>query len=466
MNETARAGIWFTVCNFLQKGISFITIPIFTRAMSTEEYGYTTLFNTWSGILIIFATLNLSGSVYNRGLMEFDHKRFTSIIQTISTVFTLFLFIIVMMFKDFFVSVTDLNTIILILMLVYFIFEPGLSFWSVKERFKYKYKKLVIVTLLNTIISTGVALITVFFSTKKGENKVIAQTITLIVIALPFYIRNFVEGKVFFDKKIWKYVLVFALPLVPHYLSNIILNQSDKIMINMYCGKTYVALYGVAYAVGSILRILLDAVNATLTPWRYQNMKKKNYDGINRVSIKILALIAIAVAVANLFAPEILLIFGNSKYQEAIWVIPPVMLSIYYIFLYGLFSCIEFYFLETKFMMVASIASAIINILLNYFFIGIFGYVACAYTTLICYMLYCLFHYLYMIRVCRKNIGGYKIYNMKNVTIISVVCTVITLVSAIMYNNTVLRYCLILFVLASVFMYRKKIIELLKEVKT
>lgn len=34
-----KASLWFLICAFLQKGISFITTPIFTRLLSTSEYG-------------------------------------------------------------------------------------------------------------------------------------------------------------------------------------------------------------------------------------------------------------------------------------------------------------------------------------------------------------------------------------------------------------------------------------------
>ncbi len=36
LSVQAKAALWFTICSFLQKGISFITVPIFTRLMSTR----------------------------------------------------------------------------------------------------------------------------------------------------------------------------------------------------------------------------------------------------------------------------------------------------------------------------------------------------------------------------------------------------------------------------------------------
>ena len=465
MGKEAKAGLWFVICNFLQKGINFIVVPIFTRLMSTEQYGLTTLYNTWVTIFLIFATLNISGNAYIRGLVEYEEKKFTSIVQFISLVFSIFVVGIILLFKDWFLLISGLNLPILICMCFYLIFEIGLNLWSVKERFNYRYKKLVIVTLLNTILSTLFALIAVICFKDKGTAKILASTITMIIIAIPFYIKNFVDGKSFFDKKIWKYVLLFSLPLIPHYLSNLILNNSDKIMINLFCGKADVAFYGVAYSIGSILLIFTDSVNTAMTPWRYNCLKENKYKNINNTSLKILILVAIMVIVVNLFAPEILRLYASKEYYEAVWVIPPIMLSIYFIFLYNLFSSVEFYYLQTKFMMIASVLSAILNILLNYILIGKFGYIACAYTTLLCYILYCIGHYLYMKYVCRKNIGKMNIYNSKYIIIISIICSIITLLSSILYSHYLIRYLLIIITCSTIYINRMKIIKVLKEVK-
>ena len=55
------------------------------------------------------------------------------------------------------------------------------------------------------------------------------------------------KGKEFFRRNI-SYALRIGIWIVPHYLSGIILNQGDRIMIDKMVGKTEVALYGLAYA--------------------------------------------------------------------------------------------------------------------------------------------------------------------------------------------------------------------------
>lgn len=69
-----KASFWFLLCSFLQKGISVITTPIFTRLLSTAEYGQYNVFNSWLSIATIFITLNLSYGVYTQGLIKFEDE--------------------------------------------------------------------------------------------------------------------------------------------------------------------------------------------------------------------------------------------------------------------------------------------------------------------------------------------------------------------------------------------------------
>ena len=39
LSEGIKASLWFMICNIFQKAVSLITIPIFTRLLTAEEYG-------------------------------------------------------------------------------------------------------------------------------------------------------------------------------------------------------------------------------------------------------------------------------------------------------------------------------------------------------------------------------------------------------------------------------------------
>ena len=92
MPVQVKAAFWFLICSILQKGISVITTPIFTRLLTTSEYGQFSVFNSWMSIVTVIVTLNLSAGVYTQGLIKFNDDRpvFSSTLQGI----TLFMSII------------------------------------------------------------------------------------------------------------------------------------------------------------------------------------------------------------------------------------------------------------------------------------------------------------------------------------------------------------------------------------
>ncbi len=66
--------------------------------------------------------------------------------------------------------------------------------------------------------------------------------------------------------------------------------------------------------------------------------------------------------------------------------------SYYFVFLYSLPANFEFYLKKTYYISLGTTAAALINIVLNVWFIPIFGYVAAAWTTLISYIFFFVFH--------------------------------------------------------------------------
>ena len=78
-----KASLWFLICSFIQKGISMITTPIFTRILTTQEYGQYSVFNAWLQILTPIVCLNLYAGVYAQGIVKFedDRHRYSSALQ-------------------------------------------------------------------------------------------------------------------------------------------------------------------------------------------------------------------------------------------------------------------------------------------------------------------------------------------------------------------------------------------------
>lgn len=459
-----RASFWFLLCGFFSRGVSFITVPIFTRLLSTEEYGQYNVFNSWFGIVSVFVTLDLFYGVYFQGLVKFEKKRneYSSSLQGLCLTLVLMWTIIYLLFHDFFNSIFSLTTVQMLCMLSMCWTGAVFSFWSANQRNDYKYKKLLIITVIVTLAKPILGIILVLNSDDKVTARIFGLAITEFIAYVGLFFSQIFNGKKFCSLKIWKYALSFAIPLVPHYLSGVVLSSSDRIMIEKIIGFSEAGIYGLAYSVSQIMMIFNTALLQTTEPWLYKKIKSKQIREISAVSIPMMILVAGINIVLIAFAPEIIHIFAPSAYHDSIYVIPPVTMSVFFTFLYSFFVSFEFYYEKKKYITIATCAGAVFNIILNAIFIKIFGYYAAGYTTLICYIIYAACHYIFMRKICKDNLNNANPFDLKKILLISASFLLIGFAFLFTYGNIFIRYGLIFILIIIAVLKRKAIVNFIK----
>lgn len=459
-----RASFWFLICAFLQKGISMISTPIFTRLLTTQEYGQYNVFNSWLGIITIFVSFSLAGGVYAQGLVKFEKERniFASSIQGLTMTLFLFWTIIYLLFHDFWNYLFNLTTVQMIAMLIMIWTTSVFNLWSNDQRVDYKYKALVIITLIVSIAKPVIGIILVI----NANDKVTARILGLVLVELIGYSwLSFVQikkGKIFYSKKYWKYAILFNLPLIPHYLSQIVLNSADRIMISSMVGESEAGIYSLAYSLSSIMTLFNTALMQTLNPWIYKKINEQDIKSIAPIAYLSLIIIAFVNLLLILLAPEAVAIFAPKSYYEAIWIIPPVAMSVYFMYSYDLFAKFAFYYEKTNLVMIASIVGAVVNIILNYIFINIFGYIAAGYTTLICYVIYSIAHYILMNSICSKKCNGIKPYSAEKIFAITISFIILGFAMLFTYNYPLIRLLVIVVIFIVILIERKRIINIFK----
>lgn len=464
-----KASFWFLICGFLQKGMSMLTTPIYTRIMTEAEYGRNSLYTSWYNILFIIASLELAAGAFTRGLVknEDDADVFSSSMLSLSTVCVAVFSGVYLLFHNQFNELTGMSTYLMVMMIIEMWTTVAYQFWSNRERVAYRYKKLVALMMASTIIRPIVGVIAVLSVDEQYQVEA-RVTVTVLVSLLLFgglYISIIKKGKTFFSKKYWKYALCFNLPLVPHYLSQVILNQSDRIMIGKMCSESDVGYYSVAYSLAMVMLIFNSAVSSTMNPWIYRAIKDKSYKKIATVSYTVLIAIAGLNFLMVALGPELLKIMAPGSYWEAVWVIPPVTVSVYFTFLYNLFATFEYYFKKTQWVMVASVIGAAANIILNAIFIPMFGFIAAGYTTLACYILYSLMHYFFMRKVSKTYMDGCKVYDISKILLIGLVLIAASALMLLLYKYILIRYLVLIASAVLIFIFRKKFILAFAEMK-
>ena len=466
-----KASIYYTICSIIQKCIVLITLPLFTRLLTTTQYGEYSIYQSWMSIVIIFATLNLQYGSFDTAMIKFenDRDRYISSVQGLVTLLTLIIFIVYLFNPQFWNKVFELPTILMIAMFIEILMTTVVAFWNNKQRFIYKYKPMIMVTLFISIMSPLIGLIGVLSFQEKGIARILGNTLVYVCIGLIIYLYHIYKGKALYSKEYWKYALRFNIPLVPYYLSQMIFNQSDRIMISRMCGVDQAALYSVAYQFAVVLVFVINSINSSFVPWTYRQIKAKSYDTIKKVTNVLVIFIAIMMLSLILFGPEAIMILGGKKYLDAIWVIPPVAGSLLFLFLSQLSINVMFYFEENTYLVKGSILSAVLNIVLNFILIPIFGYVSAGYTTLFSYIAFWLCNLYYMNKTCKDKIDDYQfdtLFDLKKILLLAIIFVVAIIVLSFTYYVTWLRIVLIIVISFFIIVNKDKIIEYFKLLKS
>lgn len=461
-----KASFWFLVCAFLQKGISVITTPIFTRLLSTAEYGQYNVFNSWLGIITIFVSLNLSYGVYTQGLVKFENeeKAFSSSMQGLSMILVASWTVGYLLFRRFWNDLFSLTSIQMFSLLVMIWANAAFGFWASSQRVHYRYKLLVLVTVVMSMAKPMTGIFFVIHATDKVTARILSLALVELIGYSAFFWVQMVQGKKIFCFKFWKHALLFNLPLIPHYLSQTVLNSADRIMIERMVSAEKAGIYSLAYSISLIMTLFNSALMQTFSPWIYKKIKAKRIEDIAPIAYITLVAIAGVNIFLIAFAPEAVAIFAPASYYDAIWVIPPVAMSVYFMYSYDLFAKFAFYFEKTNFIMAGSVLGATLNIVLNYIFINQFGYRAAGYTTLVCFMVYSIGHYIFMNRVCKEFCDGVRPYSVKIYLLITISFMLVGFILLFTYKHMLLRYGISIVLIGVIVLIRKRLGQILNQV--
>jgi len=75
LSQQDKASFAYLISNVVSKGIGFLTIPVFTRLLSTAEMGTITVYNSWQSIFYVILTLSLTSGSLNVGLLKYKVDR-------------------------------------------------------------------------------------------------------------------------------------------------------------------------------------------------------------------------------------------------------------------------------------------------------------------------------------------------------------------------------------------------------
>lgn len=406
-NVILKASIWFVLVSVVDNCISIFTQPFVNRILSVEQVGVYNIYSTWASIIRIVATFNLFCGVYEVLLVENkeEQEQVRGSLCFLSTMITVCFFAVIFIVINQLSGLLGLKPIYFLVMFTFVLSEEIIQFFLVPLRFNYRYiRYAVFVVSLFLIKSVMTILLAYLFVDDRvfGRISGLAAPAFLVSVVLFFLMMR----KTSFKKitKYWRQGIKFNIPLIPHYLSTILLASSDKIMLQYLTSEYYVGIYSVIYAYSSLSLIVFTAINNAYTPWAYDAIKQENYKELASKTNLILFLSIVFCVVLMLFAPEGIYILGGKEYLQALHIVPILIAGTFFSSFYFIFSNVEFIKKKTRIVFPITLFGMLVNIGLNWFLIPIIGYEAAAYTTLIGYVIIAFAHYVYSYLILNKNI--------------------------------------------------------------
>lgn len=399
MKRQNRVAFFNILSTLLLRGISIFTMPLFSRLLGTSSYGVTQVYNTWVAVFAIVLTLQTQGTLVNARMEypEEEQNRYQASVMGMSMLMYLLCSGIILCLLNPISNALKLSKFLVILMLIQAFGTFCVNFLN--QKFVYEFK-----AGRNMLLSLGVTLTTLVLSVvlilqlPKDINyygRVVAIAATYGIIGIPVCIYILAKGKTLFRKEYWKFCIVLAIPTVFYNLSDLILGQSDKVMVQQILGISAAGLYSAALNFGGIVFTIFTALNNSWCPFFFDDMKMGNRENVREKAKNYLELFTVLAVGFILLSKEVYPLFVDSSFLSGTKMIPIFVSSYFINFLCTFPINYEYYHKQTKVVAVVTIVSSLVNVGLNFVLIQQFGMVGAALATMISHCLQLMLHYCY-----------------------------------------------------------------------
>ncbi|MDO5152008.1 MAG: oligosaccharide flippase family protein [Eubacteriales bacterium] len=399
MKKQNRVAFFNILSTLLLRGISIFTAPLFTRLLGNSGYGVTQIYNTWVAVLAIVFTMQTQGTLVNARIEypEEDQNKYQSSVMSLSLLVFLVCSGLVLCFLNPVSSALKLDRLLVILMLVQAFGTFCVNFLNMKFVYEFKAGRNMVMSLVVTLTTLALSLLLIFQLPQQERyyGRIVAIAATYGIIGIPACILILAKGKTFFRKEYWTFCLTLALPVVFYNLSDLILGQSDKVMLQHMLDVARVGNYTAALNLAGVMSAISSALNNSWCPFFFEDMRLGETEKVREKAVNFLELFTVLSVGFILLATEVYHIYVKKEFWESTMLIPVFVSSYFLNFLCTFPVNYEYYRKQTKAVAVVTITSSLVNFALNYILIKRLGMAGAAVATMLSHLLQLGMHYVY-----------------------------------------------------------------------
>ena len=390
-NYLAKNTILFTISNFGSKLLVVLLVPLYTRILSTADYGIVDLITTTSSLLIYVFTINIQDAVLRFAIDEKkDREKYLSYGIWVLLIGSLLFAVTILASWKF--HIFKWESYCYIFLFLNFFFVALYHIVSNYLRAIDKVKQVAVAGIIMTAVTVGLNVI-LLVVVKLG---IIGYLVSMVAgaIGAAIYCMTEIEIKplqIFnyrCDAQSRKAMRSFSIPLIFNGVAWWMNNSIDKYFVVAICGAAANGIYAVAYKIPTILTVLHTIFSQAWNLSAIKEFDKNDTDGFfsNTYTLYNAGLVIICSGLILINVPLARLLFAKDFFNA--WEFSSVLLiSIIFSALAGFLGSIFTAVKDSKIFAVSTVISAIVNCILNAVLIPIMGVQGAAIATAISFFM-------------------------------------------------------------------------------
>ena len=382
----------FTFFNLVNSAIPFLLLPILTVHLSPEDYGIVDIFYNISLLATPIIGLSVVQSVSRFYFEEVNLPKFITTVFFILLGFgllVLLLSLLATVLGSDWLRAQGIPPFLIVFAIVYTLFSQIIEVLLILWRVSYKTVNYGVFRVAKTALDLGLSVLLIIVFNMGWEGRVIPQVAIAIlfggvataILAKKGYLIGFVV-----KKQYKKEALSFSLPLIFHSLGGHIIGFSDRFFILFMLGLADVGIYSVGYQIGMVIALIQNSFNQAWVPFFYAQLKEGKMSEKRRI-VKITYAYSVFLLVLVLcfyfLTPVIYEYFIGQSFEAGTIIVFWILLGYAFNGMYKMVVNYLFYLKKTNWIATATLGSAGLNLLLNYFLIKKMGIEGAAIATTI-----------------------------------------------------------------------------------
>ena len=385
----------FSVGPIVSAFLGFITVPLVTYFISTEEYGRCSMFTLAQSAAAMLIYLGLD-QAFVREYHSFSDRIDRLMANVIRIPLCMVLLIdIVLLCMPSRISVILFDTpdehlavYLLALMLPCMVFENfGLLKIRMEER-GLQYSCFVILLKALTLVFTVLLFLSYEKSFRSAIYAIAAAEIVTGLALLLVTMRHVPLLTEPVDRALVGRILRFGLPLLPASMLGWALTSMDKVMLRAMCSYSELGLYSAAYKIVNVLGVVQSCFTLYWVPLAFRWYGEKKDNRYFSAANEIVACIMCAMCFGVLLCKDLVVLILGTNFARAVYIFPFIML---YPIMYTMSETTAVgisFARKTGYNILISSISAGTNIILNYLLIPDLGGVGAAIATGVSYIVF------------------------------------------------------------------------------